>query len=410
MLTTALTSNHTRQPIPEPAKPKRLESIDLLRGIVMIIMCLDHTRDYFHKEAFLYSPEDLNHTTLPLFFTRWITHYCAPVFVFLAGISAYLTGTKKKRKQLSLFLLTRGLWLIVAELFIVSLFRSFNPTYPYFNLQVIWAIGISMIILSVFIYANRIIILLTGIVLIAAHNLLDTVHFPGNGIGSVLWSLLHDPAQFVTGRYTLFVRYPLLPWIGIMMVGYFFGGLYAPGLSPKKRKSTLLTLGFGGIALFIILRAGNFYGDAAHWSVQKNIVFSIMSFLNVSKYPPSLLYILMTLSPACIFLAITERRLNTLAERIIVYGRVPMFYYLAHILLIHLVAIPGVVIAGYKVKDMVMMSTTINSLPQLKGYGFNLTIVYLVWIGIVVLLYPLCKWFGRYKKENLPRYKWLSYL
>ena len=409
MQITAATTNLSRQPRPEAIKIKRFESIDLLRGIVMIIMALDHTRDYFHNSAFLYSPEDLTQTNVPLFFTRWITHYCAPVFVFLAGISAYLTGRKKSRRELSFFLWTRGVWLILIELFIISLFRTFNPSYIFNNLQVIWAIGVSMIVLSAIIYTNRQFILFTGIVLIAAHNLLDTVHVPGNGMGSILWSLLHDPGSFRFGRFILSVRYPALPWIGIMLVGYYLGGLYAPGFNPVKRKNLLLSLGIGAMILFIMLRSGNFYGDAAHWSTQKNTIFSLLSFLNVTKYPPSLLYTLVTLGPALIFLALAERPLHAFSEKIMVFGRVPMFFYLAHILLIHLLAVPGAVIAGYKASDMIL-ATGVNVAPQLKGYGFNLLTVYIIWIGLILLLYPFCKWFDCYKKENVSRNRWLSYL
>jgi uncharacterized membrane protein len=390
-------------------KYKRIETIDLLRGIVMIIMALDHVRDYFHKSAFLYNPEDLNHTNVILFFTRWITHYCAPVFVFLAGTSAYLYGAKRSRKELSFFLFTRGIWMVLAELFILSLFRTFNPFYHFFNLQVIWAIGISMIALSVMIYMSSRFILLTGMLLIAAHNLLDTVHVPGGGTLSFLWALLHDPGYFSFSRFTFHVHYPLLPWIGIMAIGYCFGSFYTPGYDPQKRRKKLLLLGLGSIILFFILRSGNFYGDASHWSLQKTAVFSVLSFLNITKYPPSLLYILITLGPALIFLALAERSLYAFSKKITVFGRVPMFYYLAHILLIHLFAMMGAVILGYKWSDMVL-TTMINRAPALKGYGFDLLIVYMVWAGLIFILYPLCKWFDRYKRAHQSTKWWMSYL
>ncbi len=390
-------------------KTKRIESIDLLRGTVMIIMALDHVRDYFHRDAFLYEPTDLSRTSVFLFFTRFITHYCAPVFVFLAGTSAYLSGVKRNRKQLSFFLLTRGLWLVVAELFIISLFRTFNLTYVYVHLQVIWAIGVSMMVLSAVIYMSRPFILLTGILLIATHNLLDAVHVPGNGILSFLWSLLHETGHFSFGYFSVFVHYPLLPWIGIMITGYYFGKLYIYGYDPVKRRNILLSLGFGAIALFIFLRSGNFYGDAANWSVQKDTAFNLLSFLNVSKYPPSLLYTLITLGPALIFLAVTEKPLSAFSAKLAIFGRVPMFYYLAHILLIHIFAVFGALILGYKLSDMIL-SSSVQSAPQLKGYGFNLITVYIVWIGLILILYPFCKWFDRYKRAHLSRYRWLSYL
>jgi uncharacterized membrane protein len=199
-----------------------------------------------------------------------------------------------------------------------------------------------------------------------------------------------------------------LPWIGIMLVGYCLGDLYTPAYDEKKRKKTLLSLGFGAIALFILLRSGNFYGDAAHWSVQKNGIYSLMSFLNTSKYPPSLLYVLMTLGPALIFLALTEKPLNALTAKVSVFGRVPFFFYLAHIALVHGLAIIGAMIAGHKWSDMVL-TTWVTGSSELKGYGFNLLTVYIIWIGVIMILYPFCKQYDRYKRANQATKRWLSY-
>ena len=409
MQTIAITKPIIEQTIYKPIQNNRIQSIDLLRGVVMIIMALDHVRDYFHKDAFVYSPTDLSHTTPVIFFTRLITHFCAPVFVFLAGTSAYLYGIKRNRKQLSLFLFTRGLWLVFAELFIVTLEWTFNPSYPFFNLQVIWAIGISMIFLSAMIYLNKYVIFTTGILVIAIHNLLDNVHLPGNSISSFLWALLHEKGNFTFGSFSFSILYPLIPWIGVMAVGYIFGSLFIPAFDPKKRRKILLLSGYGAIIIFIILRAGNFYGDAAHWSVQKNTVFTLLSFLNVTKYPPSLLYILMTLGPALIFLSLSEKPLSRLASKITVFGRVPMFYYLGHIFLIHSLAMISATISGYKWQDMIL-STRVNAAPQLKDYGFGLPIVYIIWIGLVIFLNPFCKWFDQYKRSNQSTKWWLSYL
>lgn len=399
--------------IPKPSieknQYKRVGSIDLLRGVVMIIMAIDHVRDYFHKDAFLYNPEDLTQTSVTLFATRWITHFCAPIFVFLAGTAAWLYGSKKGKKALSVFLFTRGIWLVFVELFILSFFRTFNPSFHFFNLQVIWAIGICMIVLAALIYMNKRLMLLTAIVLIVAHNLLDTVHVTGHGTPSFLWALIHEPGYFTFGNNTFHVHYPVLPWIGIMTLGYCFGSLYSAGYDAEKRRQTLFLLGCVSILLFVILRSGNFYGDASAWSVQKNTAFSILSFLNVTKYPPSLLYTLMTLGPALIFLALTEGRSNRLTEKIAIFGRTPMFYYLAHIFLIHLFAMVGAVILGYKWSDMIL-SSMIQKAPTLKGYGFNLITVYIVWIALVLLLYPLCKWFDRYKRANKSMKWWTSYI
>ena len=375
----------------------------------MIIMVLDHTRDYFHRDAFLYDPTDLEHTTVFLFFTRWITHFCAPIFAFLAGVSAYLYGARRTRNELSFFLFTRGLWLLFVELFIIGFERTFNPSFPYFNLQVIYAIGISMIALSVIIRLNRSLILAISVVLIAGHNLLDKVQVPGDGIQSFLWSLIHEVKTFSFNGITVTVHYPVLAWIGIISAGYCVGSLYGIGYNPGKRRKLLISLGLGSIAAFMILRSGNFYGDASHWSVQKNAAFTVLSFLNVTKYPPSLLYILMTLGPALIFLGLAERPLNKLTEKITVFGRVPMFFYLAHILLIHILALFGAIIQGYQWSSMVL-SSQVNSSPALKGYGFNLTVLYAVWPSVILILYPFCMRFDHYKRSNSSRYRWLSYL
>ncbi|TMI81546.1 MAG: DUF1624 domain-containing protein [Bacteroidetes bacterium] len=387
---------------------KRIESIDLVRGVVMIIMALDHVRDYFHYDAFMYSPTDLSRTNVGLFFTRFITHYCAPVFVFLAGTSSSLYGLKRSKSELSFFLLTRGVWLVLIEIFAVGLFRTFNLAYTFSSLQVIWAIGLSMMALSAIIYMNRALILLTGLLLVVSHNLLDTIHVQGNSLPAFLWSILHDEKHFTFGRFLVFVHYPVLPWLGVMILGYCLGSLYAPDYDPRQRKRILRLLGVGALGLFVILRLDNWYGDAAHWSVQTNAVFSLLSFLNVTKYPPSLLYLLITLAPALILLAKMEKPLNSLSRKIVTFGRVPMFYYLAHILLIHILAVVAALITGHS--GMGILNNAVNSIPELKGYGFGLAIVYTVWIAIVLLLYPLCKWFERYKRNHQSEYWWLSYL
>jgi len=408
MLSTTIPFTSSRQ-YRSAVKSKRVESIDLLRGTVMIIMAIDHVRDYFHSGAFQFSPTDLSKTSVFLFFTRLITHYCAPVFVFLAGVSAHLYGVKRTRAELSFFLLTRGIWLALAEMGIITLEQTFNPGYPMFNLQVIWAIGISMIVLSALVYLDRRIILAIALLLVVGHNLLDTVHVPGDGLGAFLWSLCHEVGTFTFGPLTFFVHYPVIPWIGIMAAGYCLGHIYTPGFAREKRKTILLWLGFGSLAVFLLLRLSNVYGDASHWSVQKNTVFTFLSILNVTKYPPSLLYALMTLGPAFLFLAVSERPLNKLTSKIAVFGRVPMFYYIVHLFLIHLFAVAGAALSGYHASDMIL-TTRLNSSPELNGYGFNLATVYAVWAVLIVILYPICRWFDRYKRKYQGQKWWLSYL
>jgi len=375
----------------------------------MIIMALDHVRDYFHGSAYLYDPTDLSHSSPAIFFTRWITHFCAPIFMLLAGVSACLYGAKKGRKELSFFLFTRGIWLILLELFIVTLEWTFNPHYAAFILQVIWAFGISMLVLSVLIHLPRSVIGLIGILLIAGHNLLDTVHVAGNTFPAFGWAFLHEQHFFSFGPLNVMVGYPILPWIGLICLGYCLGKVYAPEVEPLQRRRTLLTLGAGIIVLFFLLRFSNLYGDPVRWSTQKNGLFTFMSFLNTTKYPPSLLYVLMTMGPALVFLALMEKPLNAVTEKVVVFGRVPMFYYLVHIFFIHLLAMLAAVLSGHPWWVMVNLTTWVTANAQLKGYGFNLVTVYVVWIGVVIALYPLCRWFDSYKRAHQAEKKWLSY-
>ncbi|MEO8769627.1 MAG: heparan-alpha-glucosaminide N-acetyltransferase domain-containing protein [Ferruginibacter sp.] len=409
MSTLAITDPFPGNSTFKPVTKERIQSIDLLRGFVMIIMALDHVRDYFHRDAFFYSPTDLSRTSGFLFFTRFITHYCAPVFVFLAGLSAYLYGQKKSKRELALYLFTRGIWLVFVELFIISLILTFNPGYHMFNLQVIWAIGISMIVLSGLIYLDRHIILLVAIVLITGHNLLDNIHVPGTGGASLIWSILHEEGDFAYGNVHVLVHFPLIPWIGIIALGYYYGSLYDPYYDAQRRKLILFFNGIVAIILFFVLRAFNIYGDAAAWSMQKNIFFSVLSMLNVTKYPPSLLYILITLGPAMVFLSLAEHPLNALTKRIAVFGRVPFFYYILLLFVIHLLAVMGAMFLGYNLSDMIL-TTRVNRVPGLKGYGFNLATVYFIWIGLILLLYPCCKWFDRYKRSWQSEKQWLTYI
>jgi uncharacterized membrane protein len=391
-------------------KYKRVESIDLLRGVVMIIMALDHVRDYFHRDAFLYQPTDLEHTSVVLFFTRFVTHYCAPVFVLLAGVSAYLSGKKKTKKELARYLFTRGLWLVFVELFIIGFGRTFNPAFHYFNLQVIWAIGVSMMTLSALIFLDLRIIFVIGLILVCAHNFLDTIHINGNNGPALLWAMLHESSRFYFYHYTIYIHYPLIPWIGLMALGYCLGRLYDPYyFEERKRRALLLISGSICIAAFLLLRWFNFYGDPSPWSIQKNAIFTLLSILNVTKYPPSLFYVLITIGPALIFLALSEKPLTKFTRIITVYGRVPFFYYVIHLYLIHLFAMAAAFFSGHKAGDMIL-SDSVSRTPELKNYGFNLPITYLVWIGLIILLYPLCKWYDQYKRTHLSSKGWLSYV
>jgi uncharacterized membrane protein len=374
-------------------------------------MALDHTRDFFHADAMVYDPTDLSKTHVLLFLTRWVTHFCAPVFMFLAGTSAFLVGQRKTKKELSVFLLTRGLWLVLLELTVVNFGWTFNITLPFFALITIWALGISMVALSLLIFLPFRLILFVGAVIILSHNLLDNIHVRGVGLDSFLWSALHD-TRFVPDNFMFIGRkveigYPVLSWIGVIAVGYCFGYLYQAGIKSEQRKKWLLVIGISSIILFVIIRASNHYGDPQPWRLQPSTSFSILSFINVTKYPPSLLYILITLGPAILFLRYAEKPFKDFATNAIIHiGRVPMFFYLLHIYLIHILAMFAAKLSGYSWSDMV---SQVPLTPTPKGYGYSLLILYLVWITVVLLLYPLCKWYDNYKSNHKEKW-WLSYL
>jgi uncharacterized membrane protein len=386
----------------------RIESIDMLRGIVMIVMALDHVRDYFHADAFLYNPLDLEKTSAALFITRWITHFCAPVFVFLAGTSAYLVGQRKGKRELSKFLLTRGLWLVILEFTIINFSWFFNFKFTFFALAVIWAIGVGMMVLAAVIHLNFKLILLIGILLVSGHNLLDSYHVVGDNAQAFVWQVLHEAALVHFTNFTVFIGYPVLPWTGIMIVGYCAGALYTPSVDPQFRKKRLYLLGFSAIVVFFILRAINIYGDPVPWSVQSNALDTFLSFINVTKYPPSLSYALITLGPSFLFLAASEKYSGKLVGIVTALGRVPMFYYIVHLYVIHLVALFAARATGFKLTDMIF-DTWVTESPNLKGYGFSLGVVYLIWILLVLGLIPLCLWYDRYKREHRDK-RWLSYL
>ncbi|MDQ6723135.1 MAG: heparan-alpha-glucosaminide N-acetyltransferase domain-containing protein, partial [Thermoproteota archaeon] len=261
----------------QPEKRYRIQSIDLLRGLVMIIMALDHTRDYFHWSSQVYDPLDLSQTSVAIFLTRWITHFCAPVFMFLAGTSAYFVGQRKTKKQLSFFLFTRGLWLMLLELTVVYFGWSFNMHFPVSALITIWALGAAMVALSVLIYLPYKVILAFGILIVACHNLFDNFHVAGNSLQAFIWDELHDPRALNFYGHTVITGYPILPWIGIITLGYCFGKLYGKEFNVTKRKKWLLLIGCSAVLLYIILRAGNFYGDQQLWTSQHSNFFTFLS-------------------------------------------------------------------------------------------------------------------------------------
>jgi uncharacterized membrane protein len=392
-----------------PATRVRVASIDLLRGLIMIIMALDHVRDYFHSDSLLYSPTDLSKTTGILFFTRWITHYCAPLFMFLSGVSASLVSERKTTKQLSYFLLKRGLWLLILEFTVVRVGWYFNLLPHEFDFIVIWALGFSMIALGLLVYLPKRAILIFGLLLVFGHNLLDNVHVRGGGIGTFLWSLVHEQNFFPYHGYLITVFYPVVPWIGVMALGYCLGGLYAQDFPAERRRKWLTRMGLAAILLFVVIRYSNLYGDPSPWRVQHSTGFTLLSFLNTTKYPPSLLYLLMTLGPALLFLAWTESERRWLGRQVMIYGRVPMFYYILHLYLFHIIALFAASFCGHSWKDMILDHFVGIDTPQLNGYGFSLGVTYGVWALVVLILYFPCRWYDRYKREHKEKW-WLSYI
>lgn len=417
----------TSAPQPQKLVRPRIDSVDLLRGIVMVIMMLDHTRDFVHNAALQFDPTDPTRTNIALFFTRWITHYCAPAFVFLAGSGAYFQLARGKSKsELSRFLITRGLWLIVLEFTAVRLAVTFSFDTQFFGMmQVIWVIGVSMIVLSVLLYLPLSLITAFGLAMILLHNLLDWVpslrvqgmRAPGSSVPlwEKLWLILHQPGPTPIagpGSPLLLVLYPLIPWIGVMAVGYAFGYLYQ--LDADRRRKFLIMIGSSAIALFVVVRAINVYGDPQPWSQQKNLTYTVLSFLNTTKYPPSLLYLLMTLGPSILALAWFEVAnvshtasdlWGRLRQFFVTFGRVPLFFYILQWLVAHGISLLLHFAFGKPTKWL--FSTPLGWVPDPR-IGFNLAVVYLVWISGVLLLYPLCKWFAGVKQRR--RDWWLSYL
>lgn len=393
----------------ELTRTNRIASIDILRGIVMIIMALDHTRDYFHKPAFLYDPLDLTQTTPIIFLTRWITHFCAPTFVFLSGVSAFLASQKKTKNEASLFLIKRGFWLVLVEIVVVTFGITFKP-YTLIVWQVIWAIGWSMIFLGMLMRISYKLVLITGVVLVFGHNLFDKViHLPGTGAGGIVSTIFFraNPSFIPVGN-NFFIAdiYAILPWTGVMLLGFSMGQWFKKDFPAAKRKKLLLITGVSLIVLFILLRSTGLYGNPDLWERQNTLIKDILSFINTDKYPPSLLYLCMTIGPACLFLALTENIKTKWADIVSVYGQVPFFYYILHFYLLHILVVIFFYASGHGNAEIVDPNTFFNFRPV--NFGYKLLIVYIIWIGVVGLLYFPCRWFSNYKKTHTQW--WLSYV
>jgi uncharacterized membrane protein len=388
----------------QPQPRRRIESVDLLRGTVMVLMALDHVRDFFGGTAV--SPTNLATTTVPLFFTRWITHLCAPSFFLLTGTSAWFVMRRRSPAGLSRFLVTRGLWLLVLDAVVVRCFAfQFNFDYRVTVLNVLWALGWSMIALAGLARLPVRATLAIGVALIAGHNLLDPIRPAAFGALAPVWTVLHVQGFLVNSpRFVVLVAYPLIPWIGVTAVGFCLGKTF--DWTPDRRRALLVRAGSLLTIGFVVLRWVNVYGDPSRWSVQRSPIFTAVSFLNTTKYPPSLLFLLMTLGPALLVLAWLEAtRRRALGRALVTFGRVPLFFYLLQWFVAHGIGLGLSLAAGKPTSHLFGIP---GATPPQPGAGFGLGVAYLAWAAGVALLYPLCRWFARVKRERGEW--WLSYL
>jgi uncharacterized membrane protein len=396
-------------PVPAPGRSYRLANIDMLRGLVIVIMALDHVRDFFNVGGET-DPMANPNVGAALFFTRWITHFCAPVFVFLAGTSAGLMTARKTPTALGTFLLQRGLWLIFVECFVVATAWSFAPTGVEqlggrigIVLQVIWAIGASMIVLAGAQFLGQRICLLLGMAIVVGHNVLDATWPVTGGVfdaSQPWWVLWHAQMSTPTGPLLLVFVYPLLPWIGVMLLGFGTAPLFQ--LAPRQRDARLLAWGLAATAVFVAVRGIGIYGEPNPWQQHDGVTSTVIDFLNVTKYPPSLLYLLMTLGPAAILCAFTDRVWDSIRRPLMVFGRAPFAFYVAHLYLIHTLAVVFGVTQGFNARDFLTYSFFFPT-----GYGVGLPATYAVWLVVVVALYPLCRWVSAVKARRQDW--WLSY-
>ena len=388
----------------------RLSGIDMLRGLAVVFMALDHVRDFFLAGAALDPMGDPN-IQPALFMTRWITHFCAPVFVLLAGTSAGLMAARKTPSALGSFLLTRGLWLIMVEWFVIATAFTFAPggltEYDQRTLvlmQVIWAIGASMVVLAAAQFLGRAWCLVIGLTIVCGHNLLDSI-WPVVGLSETsapLWVALHSQMAAVAGPFMFIFIYPLLPWVGVMLLGYGSAGAFE--LPAPSRDALLLRVGLTITAAFFLIRAIDIYGDPNPWQLQTaGMMATIIDFLNTTKYPPSLAFLLMTLGPAMLLGAFADRITGKIKNALVMFGRVPFAFYVAHFFLIHALSVVLGATQGFDARQFL---TIFSFYPS--GYGLSLPGVYVVWVVVIMLLYPFCSWVAAVKARR--RDWWLSYL
>lgn len=404
--TAAMLADSTAPVGPATSNRFRVESVDLLRGIIIVIMALDHVHDFFG--ALGANPTDLATTTAPLFLTHWITHFCAPVFFLLTGTGARLALRRMSKRKLSRFLLTRGLWLLFLEVVVMRFALQFNFDYQVTIITVLWALGWAMIVLAGLIHFPGSAIVAFGVVLVAGHNLLDGIPASAFGTLAPLWSVLHAPGFLInTPRHVVFIAYPLIPWLGVTALGYTLGQTYR--WSDERRRALLLGLGVGLSVGFVLLRLLNVYGDPVAWSVQKSALWTALSFLDTNKYPPSLLFLLMTLGPALLLLRVFDNGFPRWLRPALTIGKVPLFFYVLHFYVIHLLAVAACYIRFGHVGGM-FRSPDLGHFPFTApaGWAATLPIIYLLWAVVVVALYPLCRWYADIKRRR--KDWWLRYL
>jgi uncharacterized membrane protein len=394
-------------PIPmQAARSARIESVDLVRGLIIIVMALDHVRDFFGDLAA--DPTALSTTTAALFFTRWITHFCAPAFFLLTGTGAYLSLARQSKKDLSRYLVGRGVWLIFLELVVIRFALQFNIDYHVTIINVLWALGWAMIALAGFIWLPDWAIAGVGLTMVAGHNMLDGIHADMFGEWAPLWSILHAPGILYQNSHSVFViSYVLIPWVGVTALGLVLGQTYRE--SAERRKALLLWLGIGLTLAFVALRFTNLYGDPSPWSPQRSPLWTAISFLDTSKYPPSLLFLLMTLGPVLLLLRAFEDRVPDFLRPALIIGKVPLFFFVLHFFLIHLLAVAASELRYGKIGEM-FQSPDLGHFPfsQPPGWGESLPVIYALWAAVVLIMYPLCRWYARVKQQR--KAWWLSYL
>ena len=391
---------------------KRVDSIDVLRGIVMVIMAIDHVRDFIHQGAYLDDPLNISTTTPVLFFTRWITHLCAPTFVFLSGLSIYLQSKRKTKSELSSFLFKRGLWLIFVEFGLITLAMTFNPFYNLVIMQVIWAIGISMIILGFLSRLPYKFLLAIGLFIVLGHNALDFLEAEPGFKAGFWWDLFHHGSFAIypiAKGHVIAIMYPFVPWTGLMILGYCFGIFFTPKFTSEQRQKILLKFGLSLIAFFIVLRGINIYGDPNPWTPQNTGFHTFLSFIKVHKYPPSLAYMSVMIGITILALSFLETIQNKITQTFRVFGRTAFFYYILHFYLVHTICMILYFSRGLSLVEAINGLQTFPFLFSIKGEGYSLGFVYLIWIFVISSLYPLCKWYDSYKTAHKEKW-WLSYL